>query len=95
MAGQRPPDRRRRRDGFKGALSLADFDSGKALLISFWEGEEAAREEAEYHEQAIQHFGEFLSGNAPEPENMQLHLFAGEIFNGTYAADHAGEHPVL
>jgi len=77
------------RAGFKGALSLADFDSGKALLISFWEGEDAAREEAEYHEQAIRHFGEFFA-NAPDPEDMQLHLFAREIFNGTYAADGAG-----
>ncbi len=78
------------REGFKGALSLADFDTGKALLISLWEGEDAAQEEAEYHEQAIQRFGEFFA-NAPEPENMQLHLLAGEIFNGAYAADDAGE----
>jgi hypothetical protein len=77
------------RTGFRGALSLADLDSGRALSISFWEGEDAMREEAAYHERAIEHFGEFFA-NASEPENMQLHLFTGEIFNGTYAADDAG-----
>ncbi len=78
------------REGFRGALSLADFDTGRALSISFWEGEGAAREEAKNHERAIEHFGEFFE-NAPEPEDMQLHLFTGEIFNGAYSAGDAGE----
>lgn len=80
------------REGFKGALSLVDFDSGKALSITFWEGETEmlASTEAEYHKQAIKRFGEFFE-NAHEPENFELNLFTGEIFNGTFAADEAGE----
>ena len=34
--------------------------------------------------------GEFFE-NAHDPENFQLHLFTGDIFNGTFAADEAGE----
>jgi len=80
------------RDGFKGALSLVNFDTGKALSITFWEGEEEmlASTEAEYHKQAVARFGEFFE-NAHEPENFQLHLFTGDVFNGTFAVDHSGE----
>jgi len=80
------------REGFRGALSLVDFESGKALSITFWEGEEdlIASTEAEYHKKAIERFGEFFE-NAHEPENFQLNLFCGDIFNGTFAADEAGE----
>ena len=80
------------REGFQGALSLVDVDSGKALSITFWEGEESllASTEAEYHKQAIQRFGEFFE-NAHEPENFQLHLFTGPIFSGTFSADEFGE----
>jgi hypothetical protein len=80
------------REGFKGALSLVDVNTGKALSITFWEGEEdlLASTEAEYHKRAIERFGEFFE-DAHEPENFQLHLFTGEIFNGTFAADALGE----
>src|SRR5205807_9244403 len=80
------------REGFKGALSLVDPDSGKALSITFWEGESEmlASTEAEYHKQAVARFGEFFE-NAHDPENFQLHLFTGPIFSGTFAADESGE----
>jgi hypothetical protein len=80
------------RDGFKGALSLVDPDTGKALSITFWEGEDEllSSTEAEYHLQAIKRFGAFFE-NAHEPENFKLHLFTGDIFNGTFSSDEAGE----
>jgi hypothetical protein len=80
------------REGFKGALSLVDPESGKALSITFWEGEQDLIEstEAEYHQRAIERFGEFFE-NAHEPENFVLNLFCGDIFDGTFAADEAGE----
>jgi hypothetical protein len=80
------------REGFKGALSMVDFDSGKALSITFWEGETEmlASTEAEYHKQAMQRFGEFFE-NAHEPENFSLHLYTGDIFSGTFAADDSAE----
>jgi hypothetical protein len=80
------------REGFKGALSLVDHDSGKALSITFWEGESEmlASTEAEYHKQAVERFGEFFT-NAHDPENFQLHLFTGDIFSGSYSVDDAGD----
>jgi hypothetical protein len=80
------------REGFKGALSLVDFDSGKALSITFWEGEDAmlSSTEAEYHKQAVQRFGEFFE-NAHDPENFKLHLYTGDIFSGTFSVDESGE----
>jgi hypothetical protein len=80
------------RDGFKGALSLVDYESGKALSITFWEGSDEliASTEAEYHKEAIKRFGAFFE-NAHEPENFQLNLFTGEIFNGDFSRDDAGK----
>ena len=80
------------REGFKGALSLVDRESGKALSITFWDGEEArlASTEAEYHKRAIERFGVFFE-NAHEPENFALHLYTGDIFNGSFTVDEAGE----
>jgi hypothetical protein len=80
------------REGFKGALSLADFDSGRALSITFWEGERAklVSTEAEYHERALERFGEFFE-NAREPENFELHMFTGDVFSGAYSIDEAGD----
>ena len=80
------------REGFKGALSLVDYESGKALSITFWEGSEdlIASTEAEYHKKAVERFGDFFE-NAHEPENFQLNLFAGDIFNGTFSMDESGE----
>ena len=80
------------REGFKGALSMVDPESGKALSITFWEGEDEllSSTEAEYHKRAIERFGEFFT-DAHEPENFKLHLFTGEIFNGTFSSDEAGE----
>lgn len=79
------------REGFKGALSLVDYESGKALSITFWEGEDEliSSTEAEYHKQAIKRFGEFFE-NAHEPENFQLNLYTGDIFNGDFTSDEAG-----
>lgn len=79
------------RDGFKGALSLVDRKSGKALSITFWEGEESMLEstEAEYHKQAVKRYGEFFE-NAHDPENFELHLYTGAIFSGSYSEDEAG-----
>jgi hypothetical protein len=79
------------REGFKGALSMVDRESGKALSITFWEGETAMLEstEAEYHKEAIKRFGEFFE-NAHDPENFELNLYTGDIFNGTYSVDETG-----
>jgi hypothetical protein len=80
------------REGFQGAISMVDFDSGKALSITFWEGEEdlLASTEAEYHKKAVARFGEFFE-NAHEPENYQMHMYTGPMFSETYATDKAGE----
>jgi hypothetical protein len=80
------------REGFRGALSLVNFESGKALSITFWDGEESliASTEAEYHKKAVERFGEFFE-NAHEPENYTLHMYTGPIYSGTYAIDEAGE----
>jgi hypothetical protein len=80
------------REGFQGALSLVDFETGRALSITFWEGEESllASTEAEYHKKAVARFGEFFE-NAHEPENYQLHMFTGPIFQGTFSIDESGE----
>ena len=79
------------REGFKGALSLVDRESGKALSITFWEGETSmlASTEAEYHKEAVKRFGEFFE-NAHDPDNFQLHLYTGNIFNGSFSVDEAG-----
>ena len=60
------------REGFKGALSLVDPDSGKALSITFWEGEDEllSSTEAEYHKRAIERFGEFFDGR-PRARELQ------------------------
>jgi hypothetical protein len=70
---------------------MVDFESGKALSITFWEGEDSmiASTEAEYHKQAVARFGEFFE-NAHEPENFQMHMFTGPVFNGTYSTDEGG-----
>jgi hypothetical protein len=79
------------REGFQGAISMVDFESGKALSITFWQGEEdlIASTEAEYHRQAVARFGEFFE-DAHEPENYQMHMFTGPIFKDTLASDEAG-----
>lgn len=83
------------REGFMGALSVVDRETGKALSITFWEGETSLIEstEAEYHKQAIKRFGEFFE-NAHDPENFQLNLFTGPIFNGDFFSDEAGQRVV-
>ena len=80
------------REGFQGAISMVDFDTGKALSITFWEGEEdlIASTEAEYHKKAVERFGEFFE-NAHEPENFQMHMYTGPMFKATYAIDESGE----
>jgi hypothetical protein len=69
-----------------------DYESGRALSITFWEGEDEliSSTEAEYHKQAIKRFGEFFEG-AHEPENFKLNLYTGDIFNGDFTSDAAGE----
>jgi hypothetical protein len=83
------------REGFMGALSVVDRETGKALSITFWEGETdlIASTEAEYHKQAIKRFGEFFE-NAHEPENFQLNLFTGPIFKDDFYSDEAGKRVV-
>jgi hypothetical protein len=79
------------REGFKGALSLVNYEEEKALSITFWEGETAMLEsaEAEYHKQAIERFGEFFE-NAHDPDNFELHMFTGDVFEGSYSTDDFG-----
>jgi hypothetical protein len=79
------------REGFRGAISMVDVESGKALSITFWEGEEdlLASTEAEYHKQAVARFSEFFE-EAHEPENFRMHMFTGPIFKETFSTDEAG-----
>jgi hypothetical protein len=67
---------------------MVDFKTGKALSITFWEGEESmlASTEAEYHKKAVARFGEFFE-NAHEPENFEMHMYTGPMFESTYASD--------
>ena len=71
------------REGFVGVLSLVDRETGKALSITFWEGEHdlIASTEAEYHREAIKRFGEFFEG-AHDPENFVLYHAEGPLFEG-------------
>src|SRR4051795_8960524 len=80
------------REGFMGAVSMVDFDSGKALSITLWEGEEdlLASTEAEYHKKAVERFGQFFE-NAHEPENYTMHMFTGPVFQETFAIDERGK----
>jgi hypothetical protein len=79
------------REGFQGAISMVDFDSGKALSITLWEGEEdlLASTEAEYHKKAMERFGEFFQ-HAHEPENYSMHMFTGPVFQETFSIDESG-----
>ncbi len=80
------------REGFQGAVSMVNFESGKALSITLWEGEEdlVASTEAEYHKKAVERFGEFFE-NAHEPENYSMHMFTGPVFAKTFSVDETGE----
>ena len=70
------------REGFRGVLSLVDRKSGKALSVTLWEGDEQliASTEAEYHNQALERFGEFFEG-VHDPENYEVNLYMGPIYN--------------
>lgn len=80
------------REGFRGAISMVDFETGKALSITLWEGEEdlIASTEAEYHKKAVERFGEFFE-NAHEPENFRMHMFTGPVFKESFGIDEAGK----
>jgi hypothetical protein len=69
------------REGFRGALSLVDHHSGKALSVTLWEGDEQliASTEAEYHNEALKRFGEFFEG-VHDPENYEVNLYMGPIY---------------
>ena len=82
------------REGFTGVISLIDRESGKALSITMWEGEDemVASTEAEYHKEAIARFGEYFSG-AHEPENYEIYFFGGPAFDDT--AEQKWSKPVM
>lgn len=69
------------REGFRGVVSLANRQTGKALSITMWalEKELVASTEAEYHKAAIAKHGEFFE-LAHAPENYEVHWFAGPVF---------------
>ena len=71
------------REGFQGVLSLVDPATGKGLSVTLWEGDEELLKstEAEYHKQAIERFGEFFPDDVHDPENYQVNLYLGEIYN--------------
>ena len=62
-------------------LSLVDHETGKALSVTLWEGDEEllASTEAEYHKQALERFGEFFQG-VHDPENYEVNLYMGPIY---------------
>jgi hypothetical protein len=70
------------REGFMGVLSLVDHNTGKALSVTLWEGDEAmiASTEAEYHNEALKRFGEFFEG-VHDPENYETNLYMGPIYS--------------
>jgi hypothetical protein len=74
------------REGFMGVLSLVDHETGKALSVTLWEGDEEmlASTEAEYHKQALERFGEFFQG-VHDPENYEVNLYLGPIYQGDRA----------
>ena len=71
------------REGFMGVLSLVNHETGKALSVTLWEGDEEllASTEAEYHKQALERFGEFFEG-VHDPENYEVNLYKGPIYQG-------------
>lgn len=72
------------RDGFMGVLSLVDFDTGKALSVTLWEGDKEllASTEAEYHKRALERYGEFFPEGTHDPENYEVNLYQGPIYEG-------------
>ena len=69
---------------------MVDFETGKALSITFWEGEEdlLASTEAEYHKKAVALRG--VLRERPRAENYQMHMFTGPMFSETFSTDEAG-----
>ena len=69
------------REGFMGVLSLVDHESGKALSVTLWEGDEEMLKstEAKYHKEALERFGEFFQG-VHDPENYEVNLYKGPIY---------------
>jgi hypothetical protein len=72
------------REGFIGVLSLVDWHTGKALSVTLWEGDEQllASTEAKYHQQALERFGEFFPEDVHDPENYEVNLYQGPIYEG-------------
>lgn len=71
------------REGFRGVLSLVDWKTGKALSVTLWEGDEEllASTEAEYHKQALERYGEFFPDDVHDPENYEVNLYMGPLYN--------------
>lgn len=78
------------REGFKGVVSLVNWETGSALSLTLWEGDEQliASTEAEYHKEALVRFGEFFQG-VHDPENYELNLLEGPIFSEPYYTETA------
>ena len=74
----------RSREGFMGVLSLIDPETGKGLSVTLWEGDEELLKstEAEYHKQAIERYSDFFPEGVHDPENYQVNLYLGPIYNG-------------
>jgi hypothetical protein len=53
--------------------------------VTLWEGDEELLKstEAEYHKQAIERFSEFFPDSVHDPENYQVNLYLGPIYNST------------
>lgn len=71
------------RDGFQGVLSLIDPETGKGLSVTLWEGDEELLKstEAEYHKQAIERYSDFFPEGVHDPENYQVNLYMGPIYD--------------
>ncbi len=69
------------REGFQGVLSLVNHETGQALSVTLWEGDEEMLKstEAEYHKQALERFGEFFEG-VHDPDNFEVNLYKGAIY---------------
>ena len=80
------------REGFLGVVSLVNWQTGRALSLTIWDGDEdrLASVEAEYHKKAIARFGEFFTG-AHAPEDFELNLCEGPLFSEPHYADSARE----
>ena len=81
LVPERAPDHERA-GRLQGRPIAGGSETGKGLSVTLWEGDEELLKstEAEYHKQAIERFGEFFPEGVHDPENYQVNLYMGDIY---------------